>query len=106
MGICNNLARLTQLQSQINDFEQKEITISRAKTDLASNICDYQMTLSGMDPSSAEYKTFQERIDRLNQVEKRLDEKLTKIQTQLQFAEAEIGKRKEGVQTNIQKMYA
>ncbi|MCD8024822.1 MAG: hypothetical protein LUE64_04740 [Candidatus Gastranaerophilales bacterium] len=105
MGLLIAIARRCQLNSQRFEFEHKSVLISRAKTDLASKISDYQMTQNDYESDSAEYKEFTERIERLNQVDKRLDEQLNKIQTQLQIIEAEYGTYDEMVRSNIERMY-
>jgi len=106
MGLLIAIARKVQLNSQRFLYEHKNILISRAKSDLAVKISDYQMMMNDMDKDSAESKTFQERIERLNQVDKRLDEQLTKIQTQLQLIEAEYQQCDQMIQSNIQRMYS
>lgn len=106
MGLLIAIARKVQLNSMRFTYEHKQMLISRAKSDLASKISDYQMMQNDFDPNSAEAKTFQERIERLNQVDKRLDEQLTKIQTQLQMIEAEYQSCDEMFKSNLQRMYA
>ncbi|MDO5438210.1 MAG: hypothetical protein Q4F80_08450 [bacterium] len=106
MGLLIAIARKVQLNSLRFNYEHKQILISRAKSDLASKISDYEMMKNDFDQDSAEAKTFNERIERLNQVDKRLDEQLTKIQTQLQLIEAEYGQCDQMVQSNIQRMYS
>lgn len=106
MGLLIAIARKVQLNSQRFMYEHKQILISRAKSDLASKISDYEMMQNDFEPNSAEAKAFQERIERLNKVDKRLDEQLTKIQTQLQLIEAEYGNCDQMIQSNIQRMYS
>ena len=106
MGLLIAIARKVQLNSLRFEMEHKQILISRAKTDLASKISDYQMMQNDYDTHSPEYKTFNQRIERLNEVDKRLQEQLTKIQTQLQLIEAEYSGIDQMIQSNIQTMYA
>lgn len=106
MGLLIAIARKVQLNNLRFVYEQKQIQISHAKSDLASKIADYQMMQGDYDADSAEAKAFNERIIRLNQVDKRLDEQLTKIQTQLQLIEGEYGQCDQMIQSNIQRIYA
>lgn len=106
MGLLIAIARKTQLNRLRSEYESKQIHISRAKSELASKITDYEMSRADFEPNSAEAKAFNERIERLNQVDKRLDEQLTKIQTQLQLIEAEYGQCDQMIQSNIQRLYA
>ena len=106
MGLLIAIARKVQLNSQRFAYEHKLMAINRAKSDLAGKISDYQMSQNDYEADSPEAKTLQQRIERLNQVDKRLDEQLTKIQTQLQLIEAEYGSCDQMIQSNIQRIYA
>lgn len=106
MGLLIAIARKVQVKSAIFNGQHRQIIIQRAKTDLASKISDYEMARSDYDQNSAEQKAFNERIERLNQIDKRLDEQLNKIQTQLQLLEAEIGSLDKMIQDSIQQFYA
>lgn len=106
MGLLIAIARKVQLNSQRFAYEHKLMVINRAKSDLAGKISDYQMSQNDYEVDSPEAKTLQQRIERLNQVDKRLDEQLTKIQTQLQLIEAEYGSCDQMIQSNIQRIYA
>ncbi len=106
MGLLIAIARKTQLNRLRNEYESKQINISRAKSELASKITDYQMASADFEQNSDEARAFNERIQRLNEVDKRLDEQLTKIQTQLQLIEGEYGQCDQMIQSNIQRLYA
>lgn len=106
MGLLIAIARKVQLNHERFMYEHKQITISRAKSELASKISDYEMMRGDYEPDSAEAKALNERIERLNQVDKRLDEQIQKIQTQLQMIEAEYGTYDKMIQGSLQRMYA
>ncbi len=105
MGLLIAIARKVELRSAIFDHERDQIKIRRAKSSLASKISDYEMTRSDYDPNSAEAKAFEQRIARLNEVDKRLDEKLEKIETQLKLCQAEMDTLKDMEQSSIQRIY-
>lgn len=105
MGILIAIARKVQLNSERFMYEHKQVVISRAKSELASKITDYQMLCSDYEPDSAEAKAMNQRIERLNEVEKRLDEQIQKIQHQLQLIEAEYGMYDRMIQSGLQRMY-
>ena len=105
MGLLLAIARKAQLKSELFMYEHKMVLISRAKSDLALKISDYEMIRSNYDPNSPEMKTFNQRIERLNQVDKRLDEQYNKLQTQIQLKEAEYNSCEEMFKSNLQRMY-
>lgn len=106
MGLLIAVARKVQLNSERFMCEHKQVVISRAKSELASKITDYEMMRSDYEPDSAEAKAMNQRIERLNQVEKRLDEQIQRIQTQLQLIEAEYATYDRMIQSSIQRFYA
>ena len=59
MGLLIAIARKVQLNAQRFAYEHKQILISRAKSELASKITDYEMTLSDLEPNSAEANSLQ-----------------------------------------------
>ena len=106
MGFLLPLARKLELISERSDCQQKRIVISRAKSDLASKIADYEMMRNDFDSNSPEAKEYNQRIERLNEVEKRLDEQMAKIQARLEMIEGEYSMCDEMVKTGIQRMYS
>ena len=105
MGLLIAIARKVQLTSMRFDYEQKQISLNQAKSDLASKITDYQSQICKFDKNDTEYQIFDERIKKLSQIEKKLDEQIARIQLQLQLIEAEYGNCDRMIQSNIQSLY-
>lgn len=106
MGLLIAIARKAQLNSERFMYEHKQVVISRAKSELAEKITDYEMARSDYEQNSAEAKAMNQRIERLNQIEKRLDEQIQKIQTQLKLIEAEYNMYDNMIQSSLQRFYA
>ena len=105
MSILLAQMRLAQINTYRADLEYKIQLISSAKLDLSSQINDMVGLGSDMEPDSPEMKELEKRRERLELVEKRLDERMQRYQVQLQMVEAEYQTCKQMVDKNIQYSY-
>ena len=79
--------------------------INAEKLRLSSTVSELMNVGSDMDPDSPEVKQLEKRRERLEIVEKKLDEQLQRYQVQLKMVEAEYGTCEQMIDKNIQYAY-
>ena len=91
MGLINSTIRVAMLASQKLDIEYKILTITQAKMNLSQSVSDLmQVGTDYTDPESQVVKLLNQRQQRLQQLEKRLDMQMAQLQTRLQMIETEL----------------
>ena len=102
MGFITGSIRLLYLTQLRNDLEYKIMLISEAKLDMSKSITDLMEVGTDLDPDSPIIKNMKARRDRLQQVEKRLDEQMTIYQNKLKAVDTEIQSAQSMVDKGIQ----
>ena len=105
MGLLTSTLRLTYLNNFRADLEYKLSLISSSKLNLASSVTELANVTSDLDPKSPEAKSIEKRRERLHQIEKKLDEQMTRYQTQLKMVEGELGQVQSDLDKSIQRSY-
>ena len=106
MGLLIAQMRLAQINSYRSDLEYEIQLVSSTKLDLSAQINNITGFGSEMEPDSPEMKALEKKKERLLQVEKALDLKLQRLQSQLQMIEAEEQSVKESLQKAIQRSFS
>lgn len=102
MGFITGSIRLLYLTQLRNDLEYKIMLISEAKLDMSKSITDLMEVGTDLDPDSPIIKNMKARRDRLQQVEKRLDEQMAIYKNKLQAVDTEIQSAQSMVDKGIQ----
>ena len=106
MGLIASSVRLLYLNNYRHDLESKMLKINQEKLRLSSSMNDLMNVGSDMSPDSPEVKELEKRKERLELVEKRLDEQMQRYETQSKIVEAEYQMCKEMIDKNIQYAYS
>ena len=105
MGLITSSVRLLYLNNYRLDLESKMLKVNQEKLRLTSSVNELMNIGSDMDPNSPETKELEKRRERLELVEKRLDEQMQRYETQSKMVEAEYQMCKEMIDKNIQYAY-
>ena len=105
MGLITSSVRQLYLNNYRLDLESKMLKINQEKLRLTSSVNELMNVGSDMDPESPEAKELEKRRERLELVEKRLDEQMQRYETQSKMVEAEYQQCKEMIDKNIQYAY-
>jgi len=105
MGLITSSIRQQYLNNYRLDLESKIMKINQEKLRLASSVNELISFGGNMDPQSPEAKQIEQRKERLELVEKRLDDQIQRYQTESKMVEAEYQQCKEMVDKNIQYTY-
>ena len=90
MGAVSSLARLQMYKMYYSDLTSKIQLASSAKIRLAESVGDLMNIGTDLEKESPELKELEKRQQRLEIIEKKLEEQVTRYQAQLQMVEAEI----------------
>ena len=102
MVAVSSLARLQMYKSYYSDLTSKIQLASAAKIRLAESVGDLMNIGTDLEKDSPELKVLEQRQQRLELVEKKLEERVTRYQAQLQMVEAEIQNCQQMLQKGIQ----
>lgn len=91
MGIVTGTIDKQYLIAYQNDLEYKISLIRHAKMELSSSVNDLLTVGTDMDPENPVVKQLEQRKERLNLLEKKLDMQLEEYQTQLDMVKANMG---------------
>lgn len=105
MGIAVTLSRLIYLTSYRHDLEFRIQLINQAKMGLLNYVNKLMNIGSDMDPDSPEVKQMEQRKQRLELMDKQLDQELQQYQAKLDMTNAETQKVQQDMQQNIQMSY-
>ena len=106
MGLLTSSIRLTYLNNFRSDLEYKISLISSSRLNLVSSTDELLNVTSDLDPKSPEAKSLEKRRERLHQIEKKLEEQMTRYQTQLKMVEGEIQQVQTEIDSSIQRAYS
>ena len=101
MGFVTGTIRLLYLKLIRNDLEYKIMKNTEARRDLSEQVNAMLDIGTNLDPNNPAVQSFRARREKLENMEKALDAKLTKLQTKLQAVEEEIKSATDVVQKNI-----
>jgi capsule polysaccharide export protein KpsE/RkpR len=90
MGIVTGTLHKQYLIAYKNELEYKMSLIAQAKMELSSSASDLLTAGTDMDPENPVLKQLEQRKERLNLLEKKLDMQLDEYKTKLQMVEANI----------------
>ncbi len=105
MGAISSLLRLTYLTNYRLDLEYKMQLITTAKLNLSAGINELVSVGTDLDPDSPEVKALEKKKERLYLVEKRLEERRLRYETQLKMVEGEMESVRSQLDKNIQMSY-
>ena len=101
------IAATIQKQSMIaykHDLEYKMMLISQAKMGLSDSTKDLMSVGTDMDPDNPVVKQLEQRKERLNALEKKLDMELAEYKTRLEMAEANMAMAEKMEQSAIKSL--
>lgn len=90
MGLLTASIRKQYLIGYKSDLEYKIQTITQAKMSLSSSVSDLLESGKDMDPENPAMKVLEQRRERLNLLEKKLDMQMNEYKEKLEMVEAEI----------------
>lgn len=90
MGLIAAVIRKQYLLAYKHDLEYKIQLITQAKMGLASSVSDLLNTGTDLDPENPVIKQLEQRKERLNLLEKKLDMEMNVYQAKLKAAELEL----------------
>ena len=102
MGSASSLARLQMYKMYYADLTSEIQLTSSAKIRLAESVGDLMNMGTDLEKDSPELKTLEKRQQRLELVEKKLEERMTRYQTQLKMVEQEINSCQQMLDKDIQ----
>ena len=101
MGLAASQARLLGLTARKSDLELKGQFINQNRMMLANVMGQLFSNCSSLEPDSKQYKALQNRIERLQTVDKMLEMQLRRVDTQQQAVQTEIGAVQKVIDKNI-----
>ncbi len=106
MGLFSGLIRLTYLKQQELNLEYKIQTISMTKMHVSNRAINLVTIGNDLDPDSPEYKTLEARREKLNLMEKKLEQEFMRYQTLLKAVNTEIQSAQQIVDNSIKRMFS
>lgn len=106
MGLVSGIIRLTRLKDMQLDLEFKLQTLSQTKMQLATQGCDLVSIGTDLDPESPEAKQLEQRRQKLQLIEKKIDAEMNKYQNMLKMAEAEIESAQKIVDNSVKRSFS
>ena len=106
MGLISSSMNLIKLNRLRFELEEKIESCNSKKMKLLTNASELEDLQNGLDPKSPEVKKLQERQQRLKALEKKLDDQITRLQTQMKMVEANFQQEQQNVDKNIQYFYS
>ena len=106
MGLVSGIIRLQTLKDMQLDLEYKIQTLSQTKMQLASQGFELVTIGTDLDPESPEVKQLEQRRQKLQLMEKKIDAEVLKHQNMLKMAEAEIESAQKIVDNSIKRSFS
>jgi len=106
MGLVSGIIRLQTLKDMELDLEYKIQTLSQTKMQLASQGFELVTIGTDLDPESPEVKQLEQRRQKLQLMEKKIDAEVLKHQNMLKMAEAEIESAQKIVDNSIKRSFS
>jgi len=106
MGLVSGIIRLQTLKEMQLDLEYKIQTLSQTKMQLASQSFELVTIGTDLDPESPEVKQLEQRRQKLQLMEKKIDAEMLKHQNMLKMAEAEIESAQKIVDSGIKRSFS
>ena len=106
MGLVSGIIRLQTLKDMQLDLEYKIQTLSQTKMQLASQGFELVTIGTDLDPESPEVKHLEQRRQKLQLMEKKIDAEVLKHQNMLKMAEAEIESAQKVVDNSIKRSFS
>lgn len=101
MGLIVATITKKQLMAEKNELEYKMTLIRQAKLGLSESTKDLMNVGTDMDPDSPAVKQLEQRKERLNLLEKKLEEQLDEYEIKLQMIEKDIQHCDEMIKSSI-----
>ena len=105
MGILISQLTAETLIIQRNDLEANIMSINDAQMRLTATVNELVNTGMDLDPDSAEYKLLKQRQERLDLINKQLDQTLKRYQTMLELVDKRIEAVDKRLDKDIESMY-
>ena len=101
MGLAASQARFLSLTARKSDLEMQGQTINQQRMQLANQMGNELMNSSALDPSGKEAQQSQKKTEALQQMDKRLELLLRRVDTQQQACQTEIQAVQKVIDKNI-----
>ena len=101
MGLLTANMRMCYLNSQKLDLEYKIQLVSKAKMDLSSQSAELISAGTDVDPNSPVVKQLEARREKLQMLEKKLDQQMLAYQSKLALVETEFKSAQKMFQNNV-----
>lgn len=101
MGLLTANMRMCYLNSQKLDLEYKIQLVSKAKMDLSSQSAELISAGTDLDPNSPVVKQLEARREKLQMLEKKLDQQMLAYQSKLALVETEFKSAQKMFQNNV-----
>ncbi len=106
MGLASSQFRLVSLTLQRSDFEYKLQLVSQSRMGLSNQINNILNIGTDLDPDAPEFKKLQARQQRLQMIDKKLEQQMLRFQTKLKMIETEIESVKKQVDSSIKRAFS
>ena len=101
MGLLTANMRMCYLNAQKLDLEYKIQLVSKAKMDLSSQSAELISAGTDLDPNSPVVKQLEARREKLQMLEKKLDQQMLAYQSKLALVETEFKSAQKMFQNNV-----
>jgi len=106
MGLFSGIIRLAYLKQEKLSLEYRIQTLSLTKMRVAERSVTLVNIGSDLDPESPEFKTLEARREKLNLMEKRLEQEMVKYEALLKSVNTEIQSAQKIVDSNIKLFFS
>jgi hypothetical protein len=106
MGLATSQIRIEFLTLYRDDLEYKVQLLTQTKLQLAAGETSAMSAGTDLDPDSPEMKFLNQRVAKLQQIEKQLDASLERYKTQLQAVDTEIESAHKFVENDIRRSFS
>lgn len=106
MGLVSGIIRLQQLKNMEMDLEFKIQTLTQTKMQLAAQGFELIEIGTDLDPESPELKHLEQRRQKLELIEKKIDNEILKHQNMLKMIEAETQSAQKIVDNSIKRSFS
>lgn len=106
MGLVSGIIRLQYLKDMQLDLEFKIQTLTQTKMQLSSQGFELVSIGTDLDPDSPEVKHLEQRRQKLQLMEKKIDSEILRHQNMLKMAEAEIESAQKVVDNSIKRTFS
>jgi len=106
MGIAAAQLRLIYLTLHKTDLEYKIMLISQTRMGLSNSVNDILNVGTDLNPDSPEFKILEQRKQRLQLIDKKLENQLTRYQSKLNMVSTEIESVQQMLNNNIKRAFS